>query len=79
MYGGQFQPFQAGEHNLQEQLITPFSKLVKRDEEKGVCLIQQGPNLKRWWSPDSKRYSKDLGVLKLDMLPISIGCTKNSL
>ena len=36
VYGGQFQRFQAGEHNLQQQLITPFSKLVKRDEEYGV-------------------------------------------
>ena len=36
VYIGQFQRFQLGEYNLQPQLITPFSKLVKRDEENGV-------------------------------------------
>ena len=36
VYVGQFQRFQLGEYNLQSQLMTPVSKLVKRDEEYGV-------------------------------------------
>ena len=36
VYKGQFQRFQVGEHNLQQQLIIYFSKLVKRNDENGV-------------------------------------------
>ena len=36
VYRGQFQRFQVGEHNLQQQLIIYFSKLVKRNEENGI-------------------------------------------
>ena len=36
MYRGQFQRFQVGEHNLQQQLIIYFSQLVKRNEENGI-------------------------------------------
>ena len=36
VYRGQFQRFQVGEHNLQQQLIIYFSQLVKRNEENGI-------------------------------------------
>ena len=48
VYRGQFQCFQVGEHNLQQQLIIYFSKLVKRNEENGVLFAKynkaQTPN-----------------------------------
>ena len=38
VYRGQFQRFQVGEHNLQQQLIIYSSKLVKRNEENNNAL-----------------------------------------